>query len=143
MNKLQELNHLKALPFEDYEDFKFEKDIEEACKYAFLTHLKYGDEDFVEKWTTRDEFTHRYILVKVSEKAIQDYWSGSITMLELLKSYSEKGFIVDHVFDPNSETSTHIQYPFKTFDEVPDAYLPKEGIYHDPELRPGFCEEDT
>lgn len=143
MNKLQELNHLKAMPFEDYENFKFEKDIEEVYKYACLTHLKCGDDNYIEKWSTRDEFSHRYILVKVSEQAIQDYWDGNLTMLDLLKSDNEKGFIVDHVFDPDSETSTHVKYSFESFDEVPDKYLPKEGVYHDPELRPGSCEEDT
>jgi hypothetical protein len=98
---------------------------------------EYRDETggtYIEKWCTRDENTHRTLLVRSDQCSIAEYLGGRLSLLDLLIDRSSNvGFLFDYGRD-GVQRATIVEVS-----SLPANYLPTVKAHHDPTLRPRWA----
>lgn len=84
---------------------------------------------YVEKWCDRDPgHGWRTLLVPVERSKIVDYVLLRISLLDLLRSNSDIGYVVDY------KGSERVRVLRVRVSRLPDSYLPRPSAMHDPSL---------
>lgn len=84
---------------------------------------------YVEKWCDRDPLHGwRTLLVRVDRSKIVDYVLFRISLLDLLRSNSDIGYVVDY------KGSERVRVLRVRVSSLPDSYLPRPSAMHDPSL---------
>jgi hypothetical protein len=133
---LPKLRHLKTI--EEYEwdllsvmmvDSQIPEDGTEDCRFFIKKLATFA------KWEGQEY--HRYILVQVSYDKITAYEQQKITLMELLTSNYDVGFLID--YQGNEIKRVYL----RQISTLPKDYLPEVGAYHCVELRPEnqHCED--
>lgn len=96
-----------------------------------LTELRAPNGDvYLEKWATRAGMVDTVLAVRSSVDLIEEYMEGNISMLRLLISCGDDGYLVDYEGGQRLKAS-----PVK-ISEIPIVFLPTEDAMHDRSLRP-------
>lgn len=86
---------------------------------------------YIEKWCSRDETSHRTLIVRTDQRSVAEYIGGRLPMRELLIGRSSGiGFLCDYTRD-GFHRATVVEVS-----ALPARYLPSRGARHDPSLRP-------
>jgi hypothetical protein len=115
--------------------FRYVRELE-GFEGAILSELasENGSGCFVEKYCTQGGGTTQWLVMESRPQTIEAYLAGEITMLELLGRHATTWVLVERR-GPDEVGRRPV-----VLAELPASYLPKEGVFHDPELRPGFEE---
>lgn len=94
----------------------------------FVAELPASPGTFLEKYCTESDGISRWLVVLSAPASIEDYLAGEISMKDLLYRHADIAMLLDR------RGSDLVARWLVKMVELPEGYLPKDHVFHDPEL---------
>lgn len=114
-----------------WDDLTFVEDIEYYDGPLLLTRRDRDGQLWLWAWTTQDDEAHRWKVLRTDGDRVSAYKSCQISFRELLVPVSGPLYLVD------STGRKHVRTAEVTLEELPEDYLPEEGVGYAADLAPG------
>jgi hypothetical protein len=89
-----------------------------------------GPGAFLERYCTESDGVSRWLVVKTDPSSVEEYLEGTLALVDLLRRHTDVAMLVDRL------RGEIVARRLIALRELPESYLPKPDVFHDPELRP-------